>query len=75
MEQITKVDQEPVVAPMPEAMISVAEASRILGVAPTTLYDWARAAKVPHYKIGERVRFRASELETWVSGLRVEASA
>lgn len=73
MERIVRDEEDTVLPPPIEPMIPVAEAARILGVAQTTLYDWVRAGKVPHYKLGERVRFRASELDEWVTSRRVAA--
>ncbi len=38
-------------------------------VRPSTIYDWRRLGKLPHYKLGSVIRFRAADLD------RVEASA
>jgi excisionase family DNA binding protein len=50
-----------------EPMISAAEAGRLLGVHPVTLLRWAREGRVPHRRLGRKVKFRASDLNTWVT--------
>lgn len=52
--------------------ISVKEASRILGMSQYTLYYWAQARKIPHYRIGRRVLFSRSDLAEWLNKHRVE---
>lgn len=51
--------------PVFEPLISAAEAGQLLGVHPVTLLRWAREGKVPSRRLGRRVTFRASELNSW----------
>jgi excisionase family DNA binding protein len=36
-----------------------------LGVHPVTLLRWARDGRIPHRRFGRKVKFRASELNSW----------
>ena len=51
-----------------EPLISAVEAGQLLGVHPVTLLRWAREGKVPHRRLGRRITFRASELNSWYAG-------
>ena len=46
-------------------LISVKEASLWLGIPVFTLYSWALARRIPHYKIGKRVMFSKEDLKRW----------
>jgi excisionase family DNA binding protein len=46
----------------------VDEAARYLGIRPKTLYEWVRAGRVPHRKLGFNVRFDPDELRDWAAG-------
>lgn len=48
-----------------EPLISATEASELLGIHPVTLLRWAREGRVPHRRLGRKVTFRASELDSW----------
>ena len=50
----------------PERLLTARQLAEILGFAPGTIVDWAEAGKVPSYRIGGRLRFRADEVETWL---------
>jgi len=52
-------------------LLPVKEASRWLGMSPFTLYSWAQAHRIPHYKIGKRVMFSTEDLKRWLDRLRV----
>lgn len=60
-------------------MLTVAEASRFLGVARGTLYSWRYRGDGPRsYTIGTAVRYRRTDLEDYLtehSSDRVEATA
>ena len=47
--------------------VSVPEAASILGVAAQTLYRLARLDRVPHIRVGRRVRVHLSTLEDFFS--------
>lgn len=48
-----------------EKVLSAQEASELLGIHPVTLLRWAREGVVPHRRLGRKVTFRASELDSW----------
>lgn len=48
-----------------EKVLSAREASDLLGIHPVTLLRWAREGRIPHRRLGRKVTFRASELDSW----------
>ncbi|MCL6448759.1 MAG: helix-turn-helix domain-containing protein [Armatimonadetes bacterium] len=50
-------------------MLTAKEAAKILKVSEWMMYELVRQNKVPHFKIGNRVRFRAKELLEWAGTL------
>jgi len=52
-----------------EPLISADDAGKLLGIHPVTLLRWAREGRVPHRRLGRKVKFRASELNSWDSTL------
>jgi excisionase family DNA binding protein len=52
-------------------LVSVKEASEWLGISVFTLYSWALAHRIPHYKIGKRVMFSKEDLQRWLAEHRV----
>lgn len=51
--------------PTSEPLISAEDASGLLGIHPVTLLRWAREGRVPRRRLGRKVTFRASELDSW----------
>lgn len=52
--------------------LTYAEASQFLSVPVGTLYYWVYEKRIPHHRLSSRmVRFRRSELETWLNQLQV----
>ena len=49
-----------------EKLMTIDEASQLLGVKPQTLYLWVAQKRIPHRKIGRLVRFRMCDLEQFV---------
>ena len=49
----------------PEAVWDCGEASRFLRIHPATVKRMAREGKLPGFRIGNRWRFRPSELDAW----------
>lgn len=52
-----------------EPLISAAEAAQLLGIHPVTILRWAREGRVPHVRLGRKVKFRVSELNSWSSAI------
>lgn len=48
-----------------EPFISATDAGELLGIHPVTLLRWAREGRVPHRRLGRKVKFRVSELNSW----------
>jgi excisionase family DNA binding protein len=57
---------------MIEPLLSARELGELLGYSAATIVNWAEAGKVPAFKIGGRLRFRASEVEVWLDGQRLD---
>jgi excisionase family DNA binding protein len=54
-----------------ERLLNARELADVLGFAPATIVDWAERGALPVFKIGGRLRFRASEVEAWLEHQRV----
>jgi excisionase family DNA binding protein len=57
-----------------EPLISAVEAGKLLGFHPVTLLRWAREGRVPHRRLGRKVKFRTSELNFWCTTLYTESA-
>ena len=55
----------------PEPVVGVKAAARFLGVSPSLVYAYVERRQVPHYRIGQAIRFKLSELEAWLKQFRV----
>jgi excisionase family DNA binding protein len=53
-----------------ERLLTSRELADVLGFAAGTIVDWAEAGSVPAFKIGGRLRFRESEVLTWLETKR-----
>ena len=56
-----------------ERLISIQEASVLLGLKVPTIYKKICRRELPHIKLGGKVLFRPSELERWVQKHSVPA--
>jgi excisionase family DNA binding protein len=54
-------------------IIRIGQAAERLGLSKSTLYHWASAKTVPHYKVGQSLLFDWDELQQWVRAHRVPA--
>jgi excisionase family DNA binding protein len=52
-----------------EPLISAVDAGQLLGIHPVTLLRWAREGRIPHCRLGRKVKFRVSELNAWSTTL------
>jgi excisionase family DNA binding protein len=48
-----------------EPLLTSVDASRLLNLHPVTILRWAREGRIPHVRLGRKVMFRASELNSW----------
>ncbi len=53
-----------------ERLLTITEASGILGVRPQTLYLWVSQKRIAFRKIGRLVRFTSSDLQDFVDQRR-----
>ena len=53
-----------------ERLINVAEAAEFLHRSRNGVYILARQGKVPHYRVGNSVRFDLDELKAWLESNR-----
>jgi excisionase family DNA binding protein len=58
---------------MTEPLLTSRELADLLGFSPSTIVDWFEAGKLPGFRIGGRLRFRWSEIETWLEAQRASA--
>jgi len=42
------------------------EIADLLGVKPSTIYQWTHEGYIPHIKVGRNVRFRECDIEQWL---------
>ena len=51
----------------PERWLSVEEIAKHLGVSKETIYRWVEKGKIPSHKVGRQWKFKASEVDRWVT--------
>jgi len=49
-----------------EKLLSSEEASQYLGIHPYTLSRWAKAKKIPGFRVGKFWRFKKERLDAWL---------
>ncbi len=49
-----------------QKLLTVEEIAEYLQVRPSTIYQWTHQGFIPHVKLGNRVRFRLSQVDRWV---------
>jgi len=52
-------------------LLTASEVAHALGMHPTRVYREAKAGRIPHVRIGRRVRFDEDELRAWLHERRV----
>ncbi len=58
---------------MADRLLNVTEAAAMLGLKPSTLYQWAYERRIAHVKMGGALRFRLSALEKLIAKSEVPA--
>jgi excisionase family DNA binding protein len=53
-----------------EGLLTARELGEYLGLSTATVLDWFEDDRLPGFKIGQAVRFRASEVEGWLEERR-----
>jgi len=54
-----------------DPLLTIDELCDLLKVEPRTIYQLTYRGKIPHYKITNRLRFRQSEILSWIEEQRV----
>jgi len=54
-----------------DPLLTIDDLCDLLKVEPATIYQLTYKGKVPHYKIANRLRFRQSEILSWIDDQRV----
>jgi len=49
-----------------DKLLTTQEIAEVLGVKPSTIYQYTHQGYIPHVKIGKFVRFREKDVERWV---------
>jgi excisionase family DNA binding protein len=49
-----------------EPLLRPEDVASLLGVRRSSIYEYVRAGRLPHVKIGRHLRFLRSDLERWV---------
>lgn len=47
-------------------LLTPQQIAEILGVKPSTIYQWTHQGFIPHVKLGRLVRFKEAEIAKWV---------
>jgi excisionase family DNA binding protein len=51
---------------MAKEVMTVEEVAEYLRVTPSSIYEWAKAGKMPAAKVGRLWRFHREEIDAWV---------
>ncbi|MFH1374777.1 MAG: helix-turn-helix domain-containing protein [bacterium] len=49
-----------------DRLLTVQEIADLLGIQPSTVYQWTHEGFIPHVKLGRLVRFREGEVSQWI---------
>jgi excisionase family DNA binding protein len=49
-----------------DKLLTPQEMARVLGVQPSTIYQWTHQGFIPHVKLGKFVRFKEGDVMNWV---------
>ena len=55
---------------VPPILLNLKDAARALAVSDRSLWEWTKAGKVPHVRLGRRVLYSPDDLRRWVEGQR-----
>lgn len=67
--QLDRIEQYSCIAS--KEVLDLEEAITYTGCARSTLYRLTSAKEIPHYKLGQALRFKKSELDEWLTRTRV----
>lgn len=49
-----------------KGLMTIKQASEYLQIKVKTLYAWAESGDIPHYKLGRLIRFKKSDIDSWL---------
>ncbi len=55
---------------MTDRLLTARELAEYLGLSTATVLDWFEAGRLPGFKLGRVVRFRAREVDAWLEASR-----
>lgn len=70
--QLDRIEQYSCIAS--KEVLDLKEAITYTGCARSTLYRLTSAKEIPHYKLGQALRFKKSELDEWLTRTRVSTN-
>ncbi len=56
----------------PERWLTVEQVCHMLGLKKSRIYYMTHSGLIPHYKIGQTLRFRLDEIQAWLTSKRVK---
>jgi excisionase family DNA binding protein len=54
-----------------ERYLKVKEVADLIGLSPRTIYEWAEADYIPHYRLPKGLRFKISQVDAWMQRRQV----
>jgi len=51
-------------------LLNVQEVAKLIGVRPSTIYQWTHQEYIPHIKFGKVVRFDRNDILKWFNSLK-----
>jgi len=57
---------------MTQNLLTVDQVAEYLQVKPSTVYQWTHQGYIPHVKLGNRLRFRLSQVDRWLEKRSIE---
>jgi excisionase family DNA binding protein len=54
-------------------LLTAEEVAELLRMSPAWVYAQTRGRRIPHIRLGRRVRYRCSALDAWIDGLECQA--
>ena len=53
-------------------LLNMDEASHLLGIKKSTLYDWVMRKQIGHVKVGKLTKFTPNDIQTYINKNKVE---
>mgnify|MGYP001194378906 CR=1 FL=1 len=56
-------------------LVGVKEISELLGIKPSTIYQWAELGQIPCYKLNGSLRFNMEEIMNWIKSCKKDSES